>query len=441
MSILIGEQAVVIGAGLGGLTAAAALSDYFANVIVLERDALPSQASWRKGVPQGRHLHLLLAGGQMALEELFPGFGQDLAAAGAVHLNPGLDARVEQPGYDPFPRRDLGLTVYAMSRPLLEHVVRHRAGRIGNVDIREKCNVREIIAAPGGAAATGVQYENADGISEFLPTEMVVDASGRGLPTLTFLGAHGHKLPEETTIGVDMRYATAVVALPAASDWNAVVSFPDPRANCRSGLLFPIENGQWMVALGGVNGDAPPGDANGFKAFAATLRTQTISTAIRDAAFIGEIARFAFPGSVRRHFDRLTKFPGGLLPVADAVCRFNPAFGQGMSVAAMEACILKRLLGTQPEQLAPAFFRAIQSVIETPWGVAKADFVFPGTTGERPADFEATMKFQAALTRLAAREQPIHKLVTEVRHLLKPGSVYREPALAQRVMAEMEAHP
>jgi 2-polyprenyl-6-methoxyphenol hydroxylase-like FAD-dependent oxidoreductase len=330
-----------------------------------------------------------------------------------------------------------------MSRPLLEHVVRQRAGRIGNVSIRPKCNVREIIAAPGGAAATGVRYENSDGIAETGPADLVVDASGRGLPTLAFLEAHGHPLPEETSIGVDMRYATAVLALPKteASDWSAVISFPDPRVNGRGGLLFPIEGGQWMLAIGGANGDAPPADIDGFKAFAASLRTPTIYNAIRDAAFIGEIARFAFPGSVHRHFERLTNFPKGLLPVADAVCRFNPAFGQGMSVAAIEACTLKRLLKTHADRLAPAFFSEIQSAIETPWAVAKADFIYPRTTGERPADFEATMKFQAALTRLAAREQPIHKLLVEVRHLLKPGSVYRDPALAQRVMAEMQAQP
>jgi hypothetical protein len=330
-----------------------------------------------------------------------------------------------------------------MSRPLLEHVVRQRTGRIGNVSIRPKCNVRAIAAAPGGTDVAGVRCENADGISEFLPAELVVDASGRGLPSLAFLEALGYPLPEETAIGVDMRYATGVIALPtgAANGWKAVISFPDPRVNGRGGLLFPIEGGHWMVAIGGANGDAPPGDLEGFKAFARGLRTPTIYDAIRDAPFIGEIARFAFPGSVRRHFDRLTKLPKGLLPVADSVCRFNPAFGQGMSVAAMEACILKRLLGEPAERLAPAFLSQIQSVIETPWAVAKADFIFPRTTGERPADFEATMKFQAALTRLAAREQPIHKLIVEVRHLLKPGSVYRDPALAQRVMAEMEANP
>ena len=108
MAELIGRQAVVIGAGMGGLTAARVLADHFERVLVLERDALPADALDRHGVPQGRHVHALLAGGQRALSELFPGFHEGLERAGAVRLRVGLDTRVDRPGYDPFPQRDLG---------------------------------------------------------------------------------------------------------------------------------------------------------------------------------------------------------------------------------------------------------------------------------------------------------------------------------------------
>jgi 2-polyprenyl-6-methoxyphenol hydroxylase-like FAD-dependent oxidoreductase len=330
-----------------------------------------------------------------------------------------------------------------MSRPLLEHVVRLRTGRLENVTIRAQCSVRDIIASADGTAAVGVRCH---GSEETVPADLVVDASGRGALTGSFLQAIGQALPEESAIGVDMRYATAVLALPdtAPDDWKGVVVFPDPRIDGRGAILFPIEGGRWMLALAGAHGDAAPADAEGFRAFARQLRTPTIYNAIRDAEIEGEIARFAFPASVRRHFHRLESFPKGLLPIGDAVCRFNPAFGQGMSVAAMEACILQRLLpalaaqGEPLSHLAPAFFAEIQPVIDTPWGVANADFIFPQTTGERPPDFAGRMKFQAALTSLAAREPDIHKLAIEVRHLVKPGSVFAEPDLARRVQAEME---
>src|ERR1700688_2976770 len=155
------------------------------------------------------------------------------------------------------------------------------------------------------------------------------------------------------------------------------------------------------------------------------------------------VARYGFPESVRRHFERLDVFPRGLLPIGDAICRFNPVYGQGMSVAALEACLLRTLLerlGGDSDPiagLAPTFFAEVQALIETPWSVAILDFVFPGTRGQRPADFETTLRFGIALTRLAAEDPAVHKLTAEVQNLLKPRSAYRDPALMQRVLAMM----
>lgn len=447
MPNLIGEQAVVIGAGIGGLTAAAALSDFFAKVIILERDDLPPEVAGRPGVPQGRHPHALLAGGQQALEELFPGFSDDLAAAGAVRFSAGLDVRVDRPGYDPFPQRDVGLIVYAMSRPLLEFVVRQHATRRDNIELHANCDVREIIATEDGTAVKAVRFRNGDGDTETLAADLVVDASGRGMPALNFLQANGHALPPESAIGVDARYSTGIFAIPenAPSDWKSMMQLPDPRVDSHGALLQPIEGGRWIVVVTALHGDAPPVDMAGFIDWARTLRTPTIYNALRDAEPLGEIARFAFPGSVRRHFDRLPAFPRGLLPVADAVCRFNPVFGQGMSVAAQEARTLKHLLrmsAARPDplaELAPAFFAALEIVIDTPWSMVSTDFAWAQTRGERPADFEGTMKFGAALVSLAAREPSIHKLMSEVQHLVKPRDVYREPAFARLIQVEMEA--
>src|SRR5258708_6832833 len=159
-STLIGKQAVVIGAGMGGLTAAGALADRFDQVVVLERDTLPSESTYRAGTPQARHVHALLLSGQRALSELFPGFEQDLARAGAVPLRVGLDVRMERPGYDPFPQRDLGWFSYAVSRPTIERAVRRRVGSPANTTLRHSCPVQEGLASPNGAAVTGVRYEN-----------------------------------------------------------------------------------------------------------------------------------------------------------------------------------------------------------------------------------------------------------------------------------------
>ena len=182
----------------------------------------------------------------------------------------------------------------------------------------------------------------------------------------------------------------------------------------------------------------------GFLTYARGLRAPTVYNAIKDAKRVGEIVRFGFPASVWRHFERLETFPRPPLPFADAVCRFNPVYGQGMSVAAQEACLLHRLLGTRGLErdplagLAPAFFVGAQALIDGPWAMAAIpDFVHPETRGQRPPDFEITLKFGLALTRLAASDPALHKLIAEVQHLLKPRTVYRDPELVQRVLTVM----
>ena len=444
-STLIGKQAVVIGAGMGGLAAAGALANHFDQVVVLERDTLPSEAAYRAGTPQARHVHALLASGLRALSELFPGFEQDLARAGAVPVRVGLDVRVEQPGYDPFPQRDLGLVSYAASRPTIEHTVRRRVESCTNTTLRQHCRVKEVLASPNGEAVTGVRYENGDGVTETIVADLVVDASGRGALTLALLKSIGQPPPAETAIGVDLGYATCVFDIPndASTDWKGVRTLAQAPKIRRGGLMLPLEDNRWMVTIGGRHGDVPPGDTEGFLNYAKSLRTPTIYNAIRHAKRLDGVARYGFPESARRHFERLDVFPRGLLPIGDAICRFNPAFGQGMSVAALEACSLGRLLqrlgddGDTFALLAPTFFAEVQTLLETPWSVAIFDFASPETRGQRPADFEATLKFGIALTRLAAEDPAVHKLTAEVQNLLRPRSVYRDPVLVQRVLAMM----
>lgn len=442
-STVIGKQALVIGAGMAGLTAAGALADRFDHVVVVERDTLPSQPTHRVGTPQARHVHGLLLSGQRALSELFPGFEQDLARAGAVPLRAGLDVRVERPGYDPFPQRDLGWCGYAVSRPTIERIVRRQVESQANITLRQRCRVKEILASPDGAVVTGVRYENDSGASETMAADLVVDASGRGAPTLALLRSIGRPLPEETTIGIDLSYATCIFAIPdeAPSDWKGVMSFGEASRDSHGGIMLPLEGNRWMATLARF-GDVLPGDTEGFLGVARSLRTPTIYNAIRHAKPLDGVARHGFPESVRRHFERLDGFPRGLLPIGDAICRFNPVYGQGMSVAALEACLLKRLLdrpegGDPIAGLAPTFFAEMQALLETPWAVAMLDFVFPETRGERPADFATTLKFGTALTRLAAEDPAVHRLTVEVQHLLKPRSVYRDPNLMQRVFAKM----
>ena len=447
MAAIVGKQAIVVGAGMGGLAAAGAAADYFERVIVLERDSLPSSAQPRAGTPQAQHTHALLGGGKLAFESLFPGFTAALTEAGAIRYRAGLDLLTEIPGFDPFPQRDVGWDAYSMSRPLIEKVVRQQLQRRRNIEIRERCRVEQIVASDGdGGAVSGVRLADRDTPGETLSADLVIDSSGRGALSLAALRATDQPIPAETVVGIDMAYATTVFSIPddAPRHWKGVFTFPNAPKGRRGALMLPIEGNRWILSMGGAHGDAPPGELKGFLAFAKQLRTQTIYDAVKSAKPASEVVRFAFPESVWRHFERLDSFPRGLLPFGDVICRFNPIYGQGMSVAAKEACVLRDLLAVRSlerdplEGLAQSFFAAIQEVLDTPWSsAAVSDFVYPETRGDRPADLENTLKFGQAMMVLAARDADVHKLRMEVMNLLKPRSVFHDPGLVARVRGVM----
>ena len=215
MKAPLAARAVVIGAGIGGLTAAKAIAPYFAQVLVLERDALPDEPSARAGVPQGRQMHGLLPGGLIALETLFPGFRADLESAGAARVRCVQDFRIERPGYDPFPQRDFGYDIFSLSRPLLERLCRRRLEAEPNVEVRPRCRVVGLTPTQTRPPAVcGVEIREPDGGSRAIAADLVIDASGRGSPTLAFLETMGLRKPEETEIKVGIAYASIQLELP-----------------------------------------------------------------------------------------------------------------------------------------------------------------------------------------------------------------------------------
>ena len=311
----------------------------------------------------------------------------------------------------------------------------------------QECRVTGLIASQDGSAIRGVRCESSGGQTQTLHADIIVDASGRGTLTLELLDTLGLPRPEETEIGIDQAYSTVMFERPSTAPWawKSMIVLPSAPTSSRGAFLFPIENNRWILSAGGNHGDAPSGDLVGFLEFLKTLRTQTIYNAVKDAKPVGDIARFVLPSSVRRHFEKLQRFPKGLLVIGDGICRFNPVFGQGMSVAAQEAVILDRLLASRTngsdnlDDLGIKYFAACQEVVETPWAVAMNDFVYPKTRGQRPPDFAQRIQYGMALTRLAAEDAAVHKLATEVNHLLRPQSALREPELAKRVMERMTA--
>jgi 2-polyprenyl-6-methoxyphenol hydroxylase-like FAD-dependent oxidoreductase len=443
----IGKQAIVVGAGIGGLAAAGALADWFEHVIVLDRDVLPDEPTPRSGTPQSRHSHGLLLGGLLALEELFPDIQGHLVRAGAVPVRIIRDMREEWPDREPAPQRDFGWISYTMSRALIESTLRRCVSERANVSFRQTTRALALLADARGRRVVGLRCEPmGGGAGETLSADIVVDASGRGELTKTLLQSIGRPLPSETAIGIDLGYTTAVLDIPdgAPSDWKVLLTHAEPPRSSRLAVMLQIEGDRWMMTAAGRGDDRPPGDWTALLDYLRHLSTPTLYNAVRHARPVGELARFGQPESIWRHFERLKAFPDGLIPIGDAICRFNPIYGQGMTVAAKEASLLHRLLGSWATQRDPLaglgqlFLAEAKSLIETPWMMAAIpDFAFPETRGDRPADLDYSLRFADALSRIAARDAAVQRLMIEVRHMLKPRAVYEEPALRQRVEAEM----
>jgi 2-polyprenyl-6-methoxyphenol hydroxylase-like FAD-dependent oxidoreductase len=443
MSKQCGDHAVVVGAGIGGLAAAAALASYFNHVTVLERDELGYEPATRSGVPQSRHLHGLLVGGLRALGELFPNFDRYLAEAGAVPYRVAADNRLEMPGYDPFPPRDFGWTGYLMSRPLIEHVIRQRLRKLANVTLLDRCRIVELVAANDGSV-TEVRCGIVDSLVRSLRADLVVDASAQGSLTFALLKSVGLPKPEQTDIGIDMGYASAAFELSRAPrDWKMAITFPEKPSSGKTGYMFQIEGSRWMALVGERHAPPPPDSFDGFLDQTRQLRTSTIYDTLKNARPIGKVHRFSFPESSWRHYEELAAFPRGLIPIGDAICRFNPIHGQGMAVAVQEACALRDLLERHAgdndplEGLAPAYFAAITPLIAAPWSMsAVPDFANPLTRGTPPKDMDNLLRFEGGLMHLAARDAEVHELLMAVRHLIKPASALQDPDLVRRVQLE-----
>ena len=442
MSGFLGRCAVVVGAGIGGLSMAGVLAKYFEQVEIFERDRLTPSFGSRSGTPQDRHPHGLLAGGLQALGEIFPGFESDLAKAGAVAVRVARDIQYERPDFGVLPKRDFGLSLLCASRPLIELVLRRRAERIANIALRPKCRVTGIVPTTSGTAVDGIRFDAGSGSSEVLAADLVVDASGRGALTSTLFDALGWERPAETEVGVDLSYATIVVAIPpnAPPDWKLVFTLPDPPFLALDAVLVPMEGGRWITTIAEHGATARLETWDAFLEASRSLTTPTINNALRYAKPPDGIRHYRFPSSYWKHFERLPRLPRGVLPVADALCRFNPIYGQGMSSAAKQARLLQHVLGrtaAEPDPIAAVqmrFMAEVDSVLETPWNMStSADFAFPGTRGERPEDFAKAQQFEAALFRAAVADPVVHRALMEVAQLLQPQSRLQEPQIMRRI--------
>jgi 2-polyprenyl-6-methoxyphenol hydroxylase-like FAD-dependent oxidoreductase len=439
---MLGPRAIVIGSGIAGLSAAAALIDHFDEVVILERDRAAIAAQPRPGVPQGRQPHLLLCGGAAAFQDLFPGFDTDTIAKGGILYSPSSDLRSELPGVGILPRRDFGLRSIAARRPLLEAVLARHINARPSVVLKSGTRAVHIGATADGTRVTGVESIDREGQIGFERADLVVDASGTGALLLACLEQNGRASPATETVSVDVGYSSTVATLPGfAPDFIGMVTHPAP-GSARMGYMIRLSHDQWHVMLVGRGADQPPADIGTFVDFAESLGTSTIANAVREATEFETIARFRFPANIRRHFAQKSRPPAGLLPIGDAICRFNPVYGQGMTVAAQEALLLRRLLSHQAaspdwqRDLTQAYLAGCDALVDAAWSFSVIpDFAFAETSGTPPPDLQDRLAQRVSTLREAVADADAHRAFTEALHLVHlpdaalPGS---PPSRAER---------
>jgi 2-polyprenyl-6-methoxyphenol hydroxylase-like FAD-dependent oxidoreductase len=428
------NQAVVLGASMAGLLAARVLSERFEQVVVIERDVLPPAGEHRPGVPHGRHLHGLHPRGREILEELFPGFTATLTAGGAVCCDVLGNVRWQLSGHQ-LRQADIGLPALFASRPFLEGHLRAVVARLPGVRFLPDTAVCGLTVTADKRAVTGAEVRRtSDGPPARIAARLVVDATGRGSRTPAWLGELGYQRPGQERVEIGLGYATRTYRLrPGAMDGDQMILTAGTPANPRAGVLAVTEGGRHMLTLAGIGGDYPPIDPPGFAAFAAALPAADIPAAIAGADPLDDPVPFRFPASVRHRYERLSGFPAGLLVIGDAVCSFNPVYGQGMTVAAAEAMILRGLLARHAVPDARRYFRAITAAIDPPWDIAAgADLAFPQVPGNRPAKVRLVNAYMPRLHAAAARDEALAAALVRViglkdrpEGLLRPDRVLR----------------
>ncbi|MGW6620194.1 FAD-dependent oxidoreductase [Nocardia sp. NPDC055002] len=431
----IGDHAVVLGAGIGGLLAARVLSEAYSTVTVIERDALLPVSEARKGVPQGRHVHGLLPRGKDILEELFPGFGQDMRTSGVVECDALREVRFTMAGRT-LKRVSTGHRAFQASRPHLEQHLRTRVAALPNVTIRDRCDAASLVVSADGTRICGVAIvDRADGARETVDADLVVASMGRAGVVPSWLDKLGYDRPAEEGTAIDIIYRSAFIQLPPnALPHDKLVTIGVRDLPPRALALFAVEGNRHILTLIGHDGEEPPRDQEGFVDFAAAIAPPDVLDAIKNGELLGDISTFRYKANLRRRYERLDRFPEGLLAVGDSLCSFSPVYGQGMTVAAIQMAVLRECLARGAENLATRFYTAVTPEIDNAWQLTViADGAMPHVSASVSLPVRAAVAALEPVLIAAERDTAVATTLYRVMGLVDKPRALLSPDIAARI--------
>ncbi len=418
---------------MAGLAAARVASDAFDEVTVIERDTLPDGPETRNGAPQTSHPHVLLEAGRTTLEDFFPGFSEDVVRNGGLMVDAATEMNYYENGgfFADGPNR---LPMLCASRALFEHVTRERVRELADVELRDGCGFVDYLFE-SGVGVTGARYRDEDGEVATLPADLVIDATGRTSRTPRWLEENGFRTPDVDEVAVDVTYST--IRLDRPPDERTVLFVPPSPPRTRGVAAIPIEDGQWEFILQGIHGDDTPTDPAAFLEFADSFPVAKAGQLPAERDWISEeIHHHPFPSSIRRHYGDLEVFPDGLVVTGDAIASFNPVYGQGMSVGALDALLLHHTLAKNGlDDLALEYFPRAADVIEQVWQIAvSSDFEFEQTTGPKPGGTDLFNRYVNRLINKAHTDGELTDAFYRVFRLERPATTLLRPGIAWRVL-------
>ncbi|WP_017301999.1 NAD(P)/FAD-dependent oxidoreductase [Nodosilinea nodulosa] len=429
------SHAVVIGGSIAGLLAARAMLNHFDQVTLLERDCFHDGPSPRPGIPQAQHVHALLMRGHQILESFFPGLTEDLSEQGALLLDWTADWRFLTL-WDWMPRHVSNLKSLICSRLLLEWYLRDRLLQMPGFNVQEAATVTGLTATDDATRITGVVLA-INGEPGTLPADWIVDASGRNSKLSDWLVKLGFQRPPEITVNSFIGYASRWYQRPSEGAIEGVIVAAKPGVTRRGGVLYPVEGDRCVITLSGIEKDYPSSDEEEFLSFAQSLRDPSIANAIRGWEPISPIQCYRRTENHWRHFEKLSTLPEGIVAVGDAVCAFNPIYGQGMTAAALGASLLdSSMQHPQRQGLGLRFQKQLAQELMSPWLMATSeDFRWEMTTGDRPGWLSQQLQRYFDRVAQAANHDPsVHRAFIEVAHLAKPPTHLLRPRTAWKAI-------
>lgn len=438
-------RAVVLGASLAGLLSARVLADHFAEVVVIDRDDLEGDLEApRRGVPQGKHTHGLLVRGVESIEAILPGFTQAMVARGATQADVVSRSRWLMGG-NVLTQEPSGLVGVLASRTLVESQVRRQVRAVPAVRLLGGHDIDGVLASANRDRVTGVRITprrdpaahatGGERAEVELLADLVVDATGRGSRAPVWFRELGYAPPPEIEVDAQVVYMTRQFQTRAGvlDHLDADVVGTRPPSG-RAGVALRQEGNRWTVTLAGQHGEQPPPDLDGYLSFAQSLPTDGIAQIIANCEPVGDAVSHRYPTSRWRRWDRLTARPQGLVVIGDAVCSFNPIYGQGMSSAAHQALRLRELLDAGKHDLAGRTAKAFAAVAATPWTLATgADRRFPGMPA-KPLPERLLDRYLDRLLEVATRDHDVTVAFSRVLNLTAAPPSLLTPGIAWRVL-------